>query len=52
MPVRFFLTAIYLGWSLWTMNWGVTWIVWPVGAVLFAALVGLMELTTKDTTQV
>ncbi|MCL1049824.1 helix-turn-helix domain-containing protein [Shewanella abyssi] len=46
------LTAIYLGWSLWTMNWGVTWIVWPVGAVLFAALVGLMELTTKDTTQV
>ena len=42
------LTAIYLGWSLWTMNWGVTWIVWPVGAVLFAALVGLMELLDKE----
>lgn len=42
------LTAIYLGWSLWTMNWGVTWIVWPVGAVLFAALVGLMELLEKE----
>jgi len=42
------LVAIYLGWSLWTMNWGVTWIVWPVGAVLFAALVGLMELLDKE----
>jgi len=42
------LIAIYLGWSLWTMNWGVTWIVWPVGAVLFAALVGLMELLNKE----
>jgi len=42
------LTAIFLGWSLWTMNWGVTWIIWPVGAVLFAALLGLMELMDKD----
>jgi transcriptional regulator with XRE-family HTH domain len=42
------LTAIYLGWSLWTMNWGVTWIVWPIGAVLFAALYGLMELSNKE----
>ncbi|WP_440874015.1 helix-turn-helix domain-containing protein [Thalassotalea sp. PLHSN55] len=42
------LVAIYLGWSLWTMNWGVTWIVWPVGGVLFAALVGLIELLEKE----
>lgn len=42
------LIALYLGWSLWTMDWGVTWIVWPVGAVLFAALFGLMELLDKD----
>lgn len=42
------LTAIFLGWSLWTMNWGVTWIIWPVGAVLFAALLGLMELMDKE----
>jgi len=42
------LTAIYIGWSLWTMEWGTTWIVWPVGAILFAALVGLMELLDKD----
>lgn len=38
------LIAVYLGWSLWTMNWGITWIVWPVGSVLFIALIGLMEL--------
>lgn len=42
------LTAIYLGWSLWTMNWGITWILWPVGAVFFTALIGLMELFEKD----
>jgi len=41
------LIAIFLGWSLWTMDWGVTWIIWPVGGVLFAALVGLMELLDK-----
>lgn len=42
------LVAVFLGWSLWTMDWGVTWIIWPVGAVLFVALVGLMELFAKD----
>ncbi|ACA88970.1 helix-turn-helix domain-containing protein [Shewanella woodyi] len=41
------LIAIFLGWSLWTMDWGTTWIIWPVGAILFAALVGLMELLEK-----
>ncbi len=44
------LTAIYLGWSLWTMDWGVTWILWPVGAILFVTLIGLMELLDKDDT--
>lgn len=42
------LVAVYLGWSLWTMNWGTTWIVFPVGSVLFVALVGLMELLEKE----
>jgi len=42
------LTTIYIGWSLWTMRWGVTWIVWPVGAILFIALIGLMELLNKE----
>ncbi|WP_286264053.1 helix-turn-helix domain-containing protein [Thalassotalea atypica] len=42
------LIAVFLGWSLWTMDWGVTWIIWPVGAVFFIALVGLMELLAKE----
>jgi len=42
------LVAIFLGWSLWTMDWGVTWVIWPVGAVLFAALIGLTELLEKE----
>ncbi len=42
------LLAIFLGWSLWTMDWHLTWIVWPVGSILFAALVGLMDLLKKD----
>jgi len=42
------VTAIYLGWSFWTMNWGITWIIWPVSGVLFGACVGLVELLQKD----
>jgi transcriptional regulator with XRE-family HTH domain len=42
------LTAVYLGWSLWTMDWGVTWIVWPIGAVFFASFVGLIGLLGKE----
>ncbi|MBF4695552.1 helix-turn-helix transcriptional regulator [Fusibacter sp. Q10-2] len=38
------IVAIYLAWSFWTMDWGTTWIVWPVSAVLFAALMGLVNL--------
>jgi transcriptional regulator with XRE-family HTH domain len=37
------VVAIYLGWSLWTMAWGITWIVWPIAGLLFAALIGLMN---------
>jgi uncharacterized membrane protein YesL len=38
------VVAIYLGWSLWTHDWHITWIVWPVGALFFAALLGLAQL--------
>ncbi|MBN2657795.1 MAG: helix-turn-helix transcriptional regulator [Spirochaetales bacterium] len=38
------VTAIYIGWSLWTHAWGITWIVWPVAGIAFAGLVGLMGL--------
>lgn len=36
-------TAIYLGWSFWTMRWEHTWILWPVAGVLFAAISGIMR---------
>ena len=41
-------TAIYLAWSLWTMRWNTTWIVWPVAGVLFAALLGVVKMVLKN----
>ncbi len=32
------VTALYLGWSFATMDWGRTWIVWPCAGVLFGAI--------------
>ncbi len=32
------VVAVYLGWSLITHNWGVTWIIWPVAALVFGAI--------------
>lgn len=38
------MTAGYLGWSFWTRRWDITWIVWPVAGVLFAAVSGIARL--------
>lgn len=38
------ITAIYLGWSFLSMDWHITWVVWPVAAVAFAAIVNLWGL--------
>lgn len=32
------LTAIFLAWSFIGNAWGISWVVWPVGAVLFGAI--------------
>ena len=32
------VVAIYLGWSFSTNNWGFTWVVWPVAALVFAGI--------------
>lgn len=42
------VTAVYIGWSLWTMNWGITWIIWPVAGIAFGAVIGLMGLLSRD----
>lgn len=38
------VTAAYLGWSFITNNWEITWIIWPVSAVLFAGAVSICNL--------
>ena len=42
------LIAVYLGWSLWTMDWGITWILWPVGILIYAAVFGVIALNNKE----
>lgn len=41
------VTAIYLGWSLWTKQWDVTYMIWPVAAVLYAAMYGIVRMVMK-----
>lgn len=37
------VVAVYLGWSFVTMDWGLTWVVWPVAALVFAGLSGFFK---------
>lgn len=37
------ITAIYLAWSFWTMDWHITWIIWPVAGCLFAGISALAQ---------
>lgn len=39
-----FVVVIYLGWSFWTNNWKMTWIIWPVAGVLYAAVLGIVKM--------
>ena len=38
------ITAIYLWFSLSTMDWERTWIIWPVAGVLFGAICGIINM--------
>ena len=40
-------TAIYLGWSFITMEWQMTWIVWPIAGVVFAAYKEVMRMIVR-----
>ena len=40
-------TAIYLGWSFFTLKWHMTWIVWPIAGVLFAVYHEIMKAVTN-----
>lgn len=37
------IVAVYLVWSFTTMNWRLTWIVWPVAALIFTAISAFFE---------
>lgn len=41
------VTAIYLGWSLWTKQWNLTYIVWPFVAVFYVAMYGIAKMIMK-----
>ena len=41
------ITAIYLGWSFYTMEWDRTWIIWPSAAVLYGAFYGIAHYMDK-----
>lgn len=38
------ILTIYLGYSFISGNWGKSWIVWPVAAVFYAVVAGIVEL--------
>lgn len=42
------IVAIYLGWSFWTNNWKMTWIIWPVAGVLYASVLGIVKIIIGD----
>lgn len=42
------IVATFLGWSFITMRWDITWIIWPVAAVLFGAVTGIVRTFMKD----
>ena len=41
-------TAVYLIWSFTTMRWQITWIVWPVAGVLYAAFREIMKAIVRS----
>lgn len=47
-----FVTAVYLGYTLWNNSWGTSWIIWPVAGVLFAALNGIFVSIVKNNQKV
>ena len=42
------MTAIYLGISFLTGRWDISWIIWPVAGVLFAAVQGILNVAMRE----
>lgn len=41
------VTAIYLGWSFYSMEWHRTWIIWPVAGVFYGVFYGIAHYIDK-----
>ncbi len=41
------VTAIFLIWGYLTKDWQIVWIVWPIGALIYAIVVGIIKMTIK-----
>lgn len=41
------IVAIYLGYNFIKMDWGRSWIIWPIGSLLFAAITALANMRNK-----
>lgn len=41
------VTAVYLGWSFYTMSWDQTWIIWPCAGALYGAVCGIAALVGR-----
>lgn len=42
------IVAIYLGWSFLTGAWGLTWMVWPLAALVFAGVAAALNESPKN----
>ncbi len=42
------VTAIFLGYSFYTMDWGYSWIIWPVAGVIYPAALAAYRAFSKE----
>ncbi len=41
------VTAVYLGWSFYTNDWGITWIIWPLASLVFAGISSVLRASKR-----
>lgn len=41
------MVAVYLAWSFPTNSWHISWMVWPIAGVLYAAVISIVKLVIK-----
>lgn len=41
------VTAAYVGYSLWSKQWAVSWVIWPVAGILFGAIASFIKMRRR-----